>query len=146
MKPRLEHHAYDAVLKGVFGTFGAGGGLQIAYLQSTLDAADLHKVRLVSEIEGSDRWPVRDLFQRDVDYERVEKSILPWLQDITKVKFFNPLTLTLIPVDPDSRSIIREVSELQRTTLVDPNGEEWIVWSSDGMYRFKWRVFSAFAH
>ena len=38
MKPRLEHHAYDAVLKGVFGTFGAGGGLQIAYLQSTLDA------------------------------------------------------------------------------------------------------------
>jgi hypothetical protein len=138
MIPPTKHkQLYDEQIRGVFGTFGAGMGIRVCFLQAALEANELSKIQLVSEIPGSDRWPVRDLFQRDVDTKRVEESILPWLQDDLKVKFFSPLTLTLVPVDPSTNRILTEVPSLAMTRSADDLGK-WIVLERDGLYRFRY--------
>ena len=135
--PTKHRRPYDEQIRGVFGTFGAGMGIRVCFLQAALEASELSKIQLVSEIPGSDRWPVRDLFQRDVDTQRVESSILPWLQDSDKVKFFNPLTLTLVPVDFESNRILSAVPSLARSTTVDELGT-WNVLEREGLYRFRY--------
>jgi len=146
MLPPIKHKKlYDEQIRGVFGTFGAGMGIRVCFLQAALEAAELEKIQLVSEIPGSDRWPVRDLFQRDVDSQRVESSILPWLQDDAKVKFFNPLTLTLVPVDSATNRILGEVPTLASTEISDEEGE-WIVLEREGLYRFRYLVSDVGVH
>lgn len=146
MIPPTNHkQIYDERIRGVFGTFGAGMGIRVCFLQAALEATELSKIQLVSEIPGSDRWPVRDLFQRDVDTKRVESSILPWLQDDEKVKFFNPLTLTLVPVDPASNRILGEVPSLQKSVIEDSDGR-WTVHERKGLYRFRFLVTEGGTH
>lgn len=141
MKPRLtEKDAFDETIKGAFGTFGWGGGVQVNYVQAAISPLDLRKISLVGEIEGSDRWPVRDLFQREVDTERVEQEILPWLQDGTRVKFFNPLTLVLIPFDPSGQVVLPQIPQLKREAKKDGAGDDWIELTAADAYRFRWRV------
>lgn len=138
MIPPTKHkRLYDERIRGVFGTFGAGMGIRVCFLQAALESSELSKIQLVSEIPGSDRWPVRDLFQRDVDTKRVESSILPWLQDNDKVKFFNPLTLTLVPVDSTSNRILAEVPKLAKSEFEDELGA-WDVLEREGSYRFRY--------
>jgi hypothetical protein len=134
--PKYENNHYNERIRGVFGRFGAGMDIRVCFVQAALAANDLSKIQLVSEIPGSDRWPVRDLFQRDVDTKRVETSILPWLQDESKVKFFNPLTLTLVPIDPVSNHILSEVPSLTESTVKDDTGT-WACLERNGFYRFK---------
>ncbi|MCO8123530.1 hypothetical protein NHH03_17415 [Stieleria sp. TO1_6] len=146
MIPPTKHkQVYDEQIRGVFGTFGAGMGIRVCFLQAALEANELGKIQLVSEIPGSDRWPVRDLFQRDVDTKRVESSILPWLQDHNKVKFFNPLTLTLVPVDSGSNRILAEVPNLANSELEDDLGR-WSVLERQGLYRFRHLTSKAGSH
>lgn len=146
MIPPTKHKKlYDEQIRGVFGTFGAGMGIRVCFLQAALEAAELAKIQLVSEIPGSDRWPVRDLFQRDVDSQRVESSILPWLQDDAKVKFFNPLTLTLVPVDSGTNRILGEVPTLASSEISDDMGK-WIVLEREGLYRFRYLVSDVGSH
>jgi hypothetical protein len=146
MIPPTKHKKlYDEQIRGVFGTFGAGMGIRVCFLQAALEASELAKIQLVSEIPGSDRWPVRDLFQRDVDTQRVESSILPWLQDDTKVKFFNPLTLTLVPVDSSTNRILGEVPTLASSEISDDMGK-WIVLEREGLYRFRYLVSDVGSH
>lgn len=146
MIPLTKHKKiYDEQIRGVFGTFGAGMGIRVCFLQAALEAAELAKIQLVSEIPGSDRWPVRDLFQRDVDSQRVESSILPWLQDDTKVKFFNPLTLTLVPIDSNTNRILGEVPTLASSEISDDVGK-WIVLERESLYRFRYLVSEVGSH
>ena len=36
---------------------------RISYIQTGLKSSDLDLLKLVSEIQGTEKWPVRDLFQ-----------------------------------------------------------------------------------
>src|SRR5689334_13348806 len=141
MKPRLaDKDVFDESIKGVFGSFGWGGGVQVNFIQAAINPLDLRKISLVAEIDGSDRWPVRDLFQREVDTERVEQGILPWLQDASRVKFFNPLTLVLLPFDPAGRLVLPQIPHLVRSVGKDADGDEWVELTASDAYRFRWRV------
>src|SRR6476646_588752 len=93
--------AYNKMKYGFFGELGAGANAHVRFLQTALTADELDSVTLIENIPGSESWDVQDLFQRDVDKERVTKEILPYLKDKSKVKFFNPLTLALLPLSPN---------------------------------------------
>lgn len=101
-------------ITGELGAFGGGMGLRILYIQCAMPLNDIKQITLAEKLPGSDRWPVRDLFQRDVDYERVNKGIIPWLSDKNKVKFFAPITLALLPFDPATDRIESEIPRLNR--------------------------------
>ena len=135
--PPTRRRTYNHELYGVYGEFGAGADLRAFYLQSTILPSDLHRVSLISDISGSERWPVRDLFQRDVDNERVTEGILPYLQDQSKVKFFNPLTLTVLPMADDGDAVLTEMQHVSESQIRQDE-QEWDCLTRGPYFRVRW--------
>ena len=135
--PPLTTNPYNQQLSGVYGEFGSGSGLQAFYLQSAISPPTLDKISLISDIPGSDRWPIRELFQRDVDRERVTTGLLPYLRDAGRIKFFNPLTLTVLPMDSTDGSVLNQMPRVIQSTSNDDGGN-WFVLERSGYYRIRW--------
>jgi len=104
-RPPTTQNTYNETKEGYYGEFGSGDNVKIKFLQTAMSPDELKMVTLIQSIRGSEKWPVRDLFQRDVDKARVTNDILPYMQDTGRVKFFNPLTLVLMPVVPGEDAI-----------------------------------------
>ena len=117
--PRRRTRTYNQKLEGVYGEFGAGASVQAFYVQAALEPAQLGRISLISDIQGSERWSVRDLFQRDVDNSRVTRALLPYLQDSSKIKFFNPLTLTVLPMDANGTSVLARMPKVIESAYED---------------------------
>jgi DGQHR domain-containing protein len=63
--------------------------------------------KLVEDIPGSASWGYDAIFQRDIDDERVEEELLKkYLLNPNKSKFFNPLTIALLPFDARDNKIL----------------------------------------
>ena len=95
-------------------------------------ARSLH---LTSEIPGSEEinWTIDELYQRDIDWSRVNGRIVPYLRAKEKPQFFNSLTIALLPYSPDEGAIrdnfaeadwtpppLTEPSRFQKTMSVGP--------------------------
>lgn len=137
IEPPIIQRQYDRSIPGVYGEFGAGAAAQAFYIQSALSPAQLGWVSLISEIAGSERWPVRDLFQREVDIERVTSGLLPYLQESDKIKFFNPLTLTILPMDASGQRVLKDMPEVEEGP-VDLDGRAWQSLERRDLYRLRW--------
>ena len=74
-------------------------------------------------------------FQRDVDNDRITDSLLPYLQDTEKIKFFNPLTLTLLPMQENE--VLTQMPRVVRSTTQD-GGRDWDVLEREGYHRVRW--------
>jgi hypothetical protein len=127
---------YNQHLKGFFGEFGEGRDVRICYLQTGIEPSDLSMITLIGELPGSEKWPVRDLFQREVDRWRVEKTIIPYVEDSNKVKFFPPLTLTLLPVEGQGATILTNLTHIPASE-VELEKRIWVVHELTGYYRFR---------
>jgi hypothetical protein len=119
---------------GYYGELGEGAGAQIMYLQTAIEKDELDKISLITDIPGSEKWDIRDLFQREVDNTRVTKSILPYLKDPNKIKFFNPLTLVLLPLD-ESYNVIKENPFVSQNSLEEDNWE-YTEYRYEDFYRY----------
>ena len=86
--PMHQQPALNKELSGFFGKFGRGSNVEVRYLQSVITHEFLSNIKLIEEIDGSDKWNVKDLFQRNVDHDRVENELVPYFKDKSKVKFF----------------------------------------------------------
>ncbi len=133
--PVVTKPEYDHTCLGCVGTFGAGGNAYIRFLQTAFTPAELEKTTLIENIRGSETWDVKDLFQRDVDQERVTKRIIPYLENQELVKFFNPLTLLLLPMQSAVEEAQKEIS-YSEGSFVSENGFEYDKFERKGHYRF----------
>ena len=135
--PRPSKQQYNQSLSGVYGEFGSGSGSRAFYVQAAMSPSDLDHVSLVSDIPGSEKWPVRELFQRDIDTERVSEGLMPYLRNANTVRFFNPLTLTLLPINPGDGSVLSAMPQLTERPL-ELDQTNWSVLERNGFYRFRW--------
>ena len=57
-------------------------------------------LRLTADLPGSDdvMWRLDELYQREVDWPRVERQIIPYLHAVEQPQFFNALTIALLPI------------------------------------------------
>jgi hypothetical protein len=101
-KSLKKRRLYDKEKLGMYGSMG-NGSIKINFIQFNMSISALDSIGLVSEIPGSEKWPVRQLFQRDIDQSRVEQEIMPYFEDPNYVKFFNPLTIAVLPIDSHGR-------------------------------------------
>lgn len=127
---------YNESWKGVYGEFGSGAGLRAMYLLTAIAPADLEKVSLLEEIQGSERWRVRDLFQREVDKERVTGPLMDYLRAEDRVRFFNPLTLTVLPMDEHGRRVLERMPKVVEDDLEEA-GFHWRVFERPRYYRMR---------
>jgi hypothetical protein len=83
----------------IFGSYSMSART-IPYFQVSLSFRDAARyLTLVDDLPGASSmdWRVEELFQRDIDWNRVEKGIIPYLQDHDRPQFFNSLSIALIP-------------------------------------------------
>jgi hypothetical protein len=132
--PPVDLPAYSNAKLGFFGELGKSTEARVRFLQTGLTGEDLDSITLIEQIPGSEMWEVRDLFQRDVDKERVTKEILPYLKDTAKVKFFNPLTLALLPLSDNGQVILKDLPYVE--ACPDPKGGPYTVLEWPGYYKF----------
>lgn len=74
---------------------------QIPYFSTTMSIEDLaSSLHLVSDFPGSEsvEWSIDELFQRDLDWKRVQQKIVPYLRSSEQAQFFSSLTIALLPV------------------------------------------------
>ena len=135
--PRVPRARYNQRLSGVYGEFGSGAGSRAFYLQSAMSPRDLDRISLVSDIPGSEKWPVRALFQREIDKRRVDDGLLPYLRNTHQVRFFNPLTLTLLPMDLQGRAVLPTMPRPTEGTM-DFEGDSWMTLERKDFYRLRW--------
>ena len=128
---------YNESWRGVFGEFGSGAGLQAMYVQTAISPAELEKIWLLEDIPGSERWPVRDLFQREVDLDRVTGSLMNYLESQDRIRFFNPLTLTILPMDRRGRGVLRRMARIVDGSMEDA-GHTWRTLERRDFYRIRW--------
>ncbi|NMM25535.1 MAG: hypothetical protein HHJ11_19030 [Phycicoccus sp.] len=91
-----------------------------------LDAArDLH---LTSEIPGGESiaWSLDELYQRDIDWKRVQRNILPYLRNASAPQFFNSITIALLPFDSKKGEVVQRFS----------TGGEWVAPTLEKPERF----------
>src|SRR6185503_2487960 len=62
------------------------------------EAAD--SLRLVNDFPGNESlgWKIDELYQRDIDWGRVEREIVPYLSSSEEPQFFNSLTIAFMPI------------------------------------------------
>jgi DNA-sulfur modification-associated len=133
--PKQTTNPYKREKWGYYGELGEGANAKIRFLQTVISHDELNDITLISNIPGSEKWDVRDLFQRDVDEKRVGNEIMPYLKDNSKVKFFNPLTLIVLPMADDGRNILNNVDHIEPKTKFEED-QEFDVYEKKGYYKF----------
>lgn len=129
--------SYNQKKFGIYGELGEGANSKIRFLETVITWDELDKIKLISNIKGSESWDVRDLFQRDVDTERVANDLVPYLEDPTKIKYFSPITLILLPMGDDRKEIIQEVNFIEPTLTTNAqNGQIEIEYENEGFFKF----------
>ncbi len=126
---------YNQTKYGYFGELGTGANANVRFLQTALSPDELDSITLIENIPGSERWHVQDLFQRDVDKERVTQEVLPYLKDKDRVKFFNPLTLALLPLSTDGQAIESALPHVEAKNI-NENGHPYTLYEWEDYYKF----------
>ncbi len=102
------------------GAFNLGNTWRIPYFVSTMTLKDAASdLNLATDIPGADTvdWTVQELYQRDIDWARVEGPLLSYLRKPNDPQFFNSITVALLPLNPETRRI-------------EPNFESGFDWSA----------------
>lgn len=92
----------------LYGSFHSGNWV-IPYFATTLTFSEAAKaLRLTTEIPGAEtiEWKLEELFQRDIDWPRVETKIVPYLSDGQSPQFFNAITIALLPYDESTGELV----------------------------------------
>lgn len=99
---------YNLPLYGIRGEFSLSANVSVPYFSTLMDIKRVaHELKTHEEIAPSleNTYTLAELFQREIDIVRVTQEIVNgYLKSPTKLKFFNALTIVLIPKDEHGRS------------------------------------------
>lgn len=104
----IDTRDYNLPLYGIKGQFSISEGVVVPYFISLLTLQ-----RVTKELKTHDEvnpsldtvYNVMELFQRTIDYDRVKSEIVNgYLRVPNKLKFFNSLTVALLPKDQDGQA------------------------------------------
>jgi len=94
---------YTELRPTLCGSFNLSARAAIPFFQSIMTIEEAAKELDLVENLPSDlrsKWRLEELFQREIDWERVEKDIVDnYLKRPEKLTFFNSITVALLPID-----------------------------------------------
>lgn len=91
----------SAQLEFVFGRFNLSHQWAVPYFTTTMTMRQAaESLRLVNDLPGNESlgWKIDELYQRDIDWGRVEHEIVPYLAGSEEPQFFNSLTIAFMPI------------------------------------------------
>lgn len=98
---------FNKPLYGMTGKYTLAEGIALPYFASLLsiDRA-INELRIAEQVPASleAKWSLKELFQREIDEKRVRQDIVKgYLLDPKKLKFFNAITIVLMPKGADDK-------------------------------------------
>lgn len=98
---------YTRPLYGTHGTYTLSAGMSVPYFLTAMPIERaIEELKTHEQIPANldNRWSLSELFQREIDQERVLKELVNgYLSDPRKLKFFNALTIVLMPKAADGK-------------------------------------------
>lgn len=89
------------------GSFNVSRETAIPYFQSVMSLREVaSELQLVEDLPADlrDRWRLEELFQREIDWKRVDEEIVRgYLDRPEKLHFFNSFTVALLPTDTNRK-------------------------------------------
>lgn len=85
------------------------GRWSIPYLMATMTMKEASRdLRLTKEMPGASKidWSISELYQREVNWRRVENRIVPYLKNVDHPQFFNALTIALMPYSMNDQKLL----------------------------------------
>jgi len=125
----VDKTVFTQALDGVFGRFTTAQSFELYYLLTTLRLKELDRLVTAAEAFSFAAISFEELIQRDIDFERVDKEIVVYLESgHDSVRFFPPLLASLVPIE-GGRPIERYQSV---TNLVQGDSEKLFrTWDED---------------
>jgi DGQHR domain-containing protein len=113
----------------LYGAYRWLNGTPLHYFNTNVSVRDLHShVRLMSQIEGVEKWGFEALFQRSISWERVNEIVERYLRNPSRFKFFPPVTMALLPVSDGKMH-----TDYSSQNLESSDDEKYVYWKMPGL-------------
>ena len=100
---------YNVPLYGIKGEFSLSSSVKVPYFTCLMDLNRVtQELKTHEEVNPSldTTYSLEELFQRQIDIERVQREIVDgYLRLHNKIKFFNSLTIVLLPKDEEGKIV-----------------------------------------
>jgi hypothetical protein len=124
---------YTRPLYGTHGTYTLSAGMSVPYFLTAMPIERaIEELKTHEQIPANldNRWSLSELFQREIDQERVYKELVNgYLSDPRKLKFFNALTIVLMPKAADGKLLDKFPAADYDPPIpfdgADPEDSEW---------------------
>ncbi len=126
---------FNKPLYGLTGIYTLSEGIALPYVLSLVEVnRAIDELKIAEQIPASldTKWSLKELFQREIDEKRVEDDIVKgYLLDPNKLKFFNAITIVLMPKDSDGniQDTFDETTNIVSPPIpwdgTDPDDEQW---------------------
>jgi hypothetical protein len=98
---------FNKPLYGFSGEYTLSENIQLPYFVSLIEVdRAINELKIAEQIPAQldTQWSIKELFQRSIDEERVKNDIVKgYLLDPKKIKFFNAITIILMPKGNDGK-------------------------------------------
>lgn len=98
---------FNKPLYGITGVYTLSEGIALPYFLSLIEInRAIDELKIAEQIPASldTQWSLKELYQREIDEKRVEDDIVKgYLLDPKKLKFFNAITIVLMPKGVDGK-------------------------------------------
>jgi len=131
---------FNRPIYGLTGSYTLSEGIALPYFLSLLEIdRAIDELRIAEQVPPSieTKWSLKELFQREIDETRVRNDIIKgYLLDPRKLKFFNAITIVLMPRSVDGK-ILNTFDELEPTEPPaipwDSSDTEDALWKQEGI-------------
>ncbi len=110
---------FNKPLYGLTGQYTLADGVSLPYFITLMPInRAIDELRVAEQVPASleAQWSLKELFQREIDEDRVRQDIIKgYLLDTKKLKFFNAITIVLMPKGKDEK-IKDSFQELNETS------------------------------
>ena len=97
---KMSPNVFTVSFDGSYGRFTTGNSFQLEYLQTSAKLRQLEYLETASEAFPFQNISFDELIQRDIDYERVDQEIVPYLATVSdRVVFFPPILASFVALD-----------------------------------------------
>ncbi|MCY2991744.1 MAG: hypothetical protein NTY19_28300 [Planctomycetota bacterium] len=125
--------AYTQPLYGIHAKYTLSSGIELPYFLTAMDIERaIDELKIHDEVPPSleRRWSLSELFQRELDERRVTRDLVQgYLNDPSKLKFFNAMTIVLMPKTPSGELLPKFPPSDCDPSIpwngTDPNDKPW---------------------
>lgn len=129
-----EDSDYNKPLYGLSGQYTLSENISLPYFMAAMPLERaINELKIAEQVPPSmeNKWSLTELYQREVDRDRVQREIVHgYLADPGKIKFFNALTVVLMPKN-DAGVVTDEFLPLK-------GPEPPVPWSASNAYDKNW--------